>query len=64
MTDKPAPTAILAPDVDFDLIEVIDRLTKKRTGMRVQYRPIAHCEPATDDNPDDFLSLPINKLNN
>ena len=35
MTDKPAPTAILAPDVDFDLIEVIDRLTQKRTGMRV-----------------------------
>ena len=64
MTDKPAPTAILAPDVDFDLIEVIDRLTKKRTGMRVQYRPIAHCEPATDDKPDYFLSLPINKLNN
>lgn len=64
MTDKPAPTAILAPDVDFDLIEVIDRLTKKRTGMRVQYRPIAHCEPATDDKLEDFLSLPTNKLNN
>lgn len=35
MTDKPAPTAMHTADVDFDLIEVIDRLTQKRTGMRV-----------------------------
>ncbi len=35
MTDKPAPTAIHAAVFDFDLIEVIDRLTQKRTGMRV-----------------------------
>lgn len=33
MTDKPAPTAMHTADVD--LIEVIDRLTQKRTGMRV-----------------------------
>lgn len=35
MTNKPTPTAIHAAVFDFDLIEVIDRLTQKRTGMRV-----------------------------
>jgi hypothetical protein len=39
-----------APDVDLDLIEVINRLTVKRTGMRVY----ARCAPSIDDKHQDF----------